>query len=408
MKLLIAAEESPAEGGIDWERLGIDTVLTVCGAGQARKKMEESDVDIVLCDMEMQQETEIEFLEWARRAYPAVQLVILSHDAEFSSIARTMRLGCAAYLLKPASLRELEENIRLAAVRRREAVHYCELEGLRERWEKNLPRILGDFWLDIVERRLEGKREDIIREAEKRGIFFISHSMYGEFLPVLIRIREWKRDIGSRDKRILEFALCNVADEILMRDHMAGQTLCVSEERFVSILMSKRESGIDREACAHHVRELCRACKQYFPFRVSVRMGRPAFAHEIADVIDGLEDPEENPGGEKTITGRAQDFIAANLGERLSRKRVAEALFVNPDYLGRVFRRDAGMLITDYILRKKVEKAQQLLDKTDLAISAVAAEVGFDNFSYFARLFRRRVGMNPQEYRRQCAKRDKG
>ena len=54
------------------------------------------------------------------------------------------------------------------------------------------------------------------------------------------------------------------------------------------------------------------------------------------------------------------------------------------------------------------EKAQQLLDKTDLAISAVAAEVGFDNFSYFARLFRRRVGMNPQEYRRQCAKRDKG
>ena len=92
MKLLIAAEESPAEGGIDWERLGIDTVLTVCGAGQARKKMEESDVDIVLCDMEMQQETEIEFLEWARRAYPAVQLVILSHDAEFSSIARTMRL----------------------------------------------------------------------------------------------------------------------------------------------------------------------------------------------------------------------------------------------------------------------------------------------------------------------------
>ena len=52
-----------------------------------------------------------------------------------------------------------------------------------------------------------------------------------------------------------------------------------------------------------------------------------------------------------------------------------------------------------YIVKKKIEKAQLLLITKDLAIKEIAYTLGYDNYSYFNKLFKKQTGLTPQTYK---------
>jgi transcriptional regulator GlxA family with amidase domain len=58
-----------------------------------------------------------------------------------------------------------------------------------------------------------------------------------------------------------------------------------------------------------------------------------------------------------------------------------------------------GMTPLDYVHALRLEEAKQMLERTDLAIAEVANEIGYEDTSFFGRLFRRKVGLTPAEYR---------
>jgi transcriptional regulator GlxA family with amidase domain len=66
----------------------------------------------------------------------------------------------------------------------------------------------------------------------------------------------------------------------------------------------------------------------------------------------------------------------------------------------RRFTRATGMSPLDYIHALRLEEAKQMLETQDLPVEAVAEEVGYQDNGFFGRLFRRRVGMTPGQYRR--------
>jgi len=57
------------------------------------------------------------------------------------------------------------------------------------------------------------------------------------------------------------------------------------------------------------------------------------------------------------------------------------------------------MALTDYIIKKRISVAKQLLTKTSLSITSISEKVGISYSSYFTKLFKEQVGMTPQEYR---------
>lgn len=69
------------------------------------------------------------------------------------------------------------------------------------------------------------------------------------------------------------------------------------------------------------------------------------------------------------------------------------------EHLCRLFRRTYNQTPSEWINRRKIEYAANLLQQTDLAIVDLASEAGFDNLSYFYRLFKRRFGLSPNQYR---------
>lgn len=66
----------------------------------------------------------------------------------------------------------------------------------------------------------------------------------------------------------------------------------------------------------------------------------------------------------------------------------------------RRFAKTTGMSPIEYVHTLRLEEAKQMLETTDIAIEALANEVGYEDGSFFRRLFRRRVGLTPAEYRR--------
>lgn len=101
------------------------------------------------------------------------------------------------------------------------------------------------------------------------------------------------------------------------------------------------------------------------------------------------------------IISRIQTFIQENLDKELNRDEIANSVFRNPAYLSRLFRKETGLSLTDYIVQVKIEKAKRLLKETNDKVSNIAEGLGYVHFSYFAKLFKKAAGLTPQEYRKQ-------
>jgi AraC-like DNA-binding protein len=100
----------------------------------------------------------------------------------------------------------------------------------------------------------------------------------------------------------------------------------------------------------------------------------------------------------RPTTAAAVDFIEANLGGKVSLAGAARACRLSPCELSRRFRQEQRETFSAYVLRRRIERARALLAAGGQPVSQVAYAVGFNDLSYFARVFRRMVGMPASEY----------
>ena len=74
-------------------------------------------------------------------------------------------------------------------------------------------------------------------------------------------------------------------------------------------------------------------------------------------------------------------------------------MHMNIDYLARIFKKNTGMTLNDYIINEKMEVARNLLITTKLPVGLIAMKVGYSNFSYFSKLYKKTYNKTPAEER---------
>lgn len=110
---------------------------------------------------------------------------------------------------------------------------------------------------------------------------------------------------------------------------------------------------------------------------------------------------EQEP--ERTLSPLVRKVITdvdTDLKEPLTLQYFSEKLGVNGSYLSNLFRRESGKTITQYVTDQRLKHAENLLRYTNKPVRSVAVEVGIGDAQYFSRLFRKKTGMKPTEYRR--------
>lgn len=104
-----------------------------------------------------------------------------------------------------------------------------------------------------------------------------------------------------------------------------------------------------------------------------------------------------------SVVEKVKEYIHQHLSEDLSREDIASHVYLNPDYLTRIFKKETGMSISDYLLQQRMNIAARLLANTGLTVSSIAAQIGYANFSHFSRMFKKYHGKSPLEYRQEHA-----
>ena len=95
---------------------------------------------------------------------------------------------------------------------------------------------------------------------------------------------------------------------------------------------------------------------------------------------------------------RVLDYIGGNLAEDLSLAQLAAIAGMSPHYFAELFKRSTGHAPHRYVLLERIERAKQGLRDNGRGIIEVGLEVGFQNPSHFARMFRKFVGASPSRF----------
>lgn len=131
---------------------------------------------------------------------------------------------------------------------------------------------------------------------------------------------------------------------------------------------------------------------------------------DIAEACSALEQLIDEAFGEEAASPgasdgmisaarRAQESIEAHYFEELSLTSLAELLGLDRAYLSRAFKQVTGANIMLAIAKKRIEKAKERIMRGDLSLSDVADLVGYGDYAYFNRVFRKVEGMSPSEFK---------
>lgn len=98
------------------------------------------------------------------------------------------------------------------------------------------------------------------------------------------------------------------------------------------------------------------------------------------------------------------DYIDSHYQEEITRNELAQLVYLNQDYLSRLFKRETGMSISAYLLKKRLDIARELLENTNMPANVISMRAGYENYPYFSRLFHENTGYSPMEYRKKHKK----
>lgn len=528
-QLLIVDDEIHAvravQAGVDWAELSISHIHVAHNIKQAMGIFGEHPIDIMICDIEMPQGSGIELLSWVRERHSLTESIFLTCHSNFTYAKEALQLGSLDYMLKPVRFNELRAVVLRGVERinekREQHISKAESQYYAKLWHTNRSILMERFWQDVMDQRVSGPKR--IRDVLHSRNLPIRETE--SFLPILIFVQRWAEKMNSQDKRLMEYALANAADHMILRGDEHGQLVRISSDAFLVMLPASERTVDHMEDMGQICQIYIESCNRYFRCDISCYVGERGWIHEMAvrynsliclkdsnmnrsnhvfflseemnssesiDVIqmnvwlkmleqgayDAILSESErylnslkDVGGLKaevlqqffqnflqmlysfiqfkewqayqvlgeviaieqmsqavrsvtdlqtwvkyaleqtikfgdsmedtqSLMDRIITFIKQHLDQAISREDIARHVNLHPDYLSRRFKKETGKSIVEFIVEEKIIMAKQLLVTTNMSVSDIALCVGYSNFSYFSKIFKHGVQMNPIQYRK--------
>lgn len=99
------------------------------------------------------------------------------------------------------------------------------------------------------------------------------------------------------------------------------------------------------------------------------------------------------------VSRQINAFIENNLREKLDSDTICRQFYISRTKLYQISVQSFGMGIAQYVTYKRIERAKKLMRSDDMTVTAIAREVGVDDYNYFCKLFRKAVGVPPGKYK---------
>ncbi|AIQ44346.1 helix-turn-helix domain-containing protein [Paenibacillus sp. FSL R5-0912] len=203
--------------GVNWSALQVEDVCLAENVDQAIACLEQQTVDLLICDIEMPGRSGLELLAWVKQYSPGTLTIMLTCHADFEYAQRAIHHGAFHYLLKPVDYGELMKVASTALAEINKQKEQQQFEALigdyRRKWEHQLPLLVERFWQDILRQRAAPALESLQISANTYDLDLQPDDRY---FIALLGLEQWKENLSARDETIMEYALRNLAEELLL------------------------------------------------------------------------------------------------------------------------------------------------------------------------------------------------
>ena len=132
-------------------------------------------------------------------------------------------------------------------------------------------------------------------------------------------------------------------------------------------------------------------------------LNAPSLFASLKILLDSLWENGEDKGSDSSSVVQQVEqihrYIERSYHENITLTALAEQYHMDASYLSRIFSQKYGETIIAFLTRIRMEKAAELMKDQDKKLETISFLVGYDDYNYFSRVFRKKMGCSPREYR---------
>ncbi len=421
MKMLICDDEEPTlrllENILDWKSLGINEIRKASDGAEALSIIKDYSPDILITDIIMPEMDGLELISRIREDEIEIQIIILSAYNEFKYAQKAISYGVRGYLLKPLDEDKLEQLIiesveEIQSDMSRKLVHQKSLDYAAERLLRNLLYPRNDFEeyrkiMNMLEINLDLGNFQMVLLSITRLDYnnYITSTenrkpvdMITQITGILKTYYEGKTYFfeNTPDEYIMLLAECSN----LTRDKViAGCLEAVQKEKDISVVIAL--SSLYNSCFNLHsaYEEVCSYISKKYLFENTLILKPEMFRSKNGQPADF------NPGGDRSRYIRsAKKYIGSHYSENINLDDICSYAGISKNYFCHLFRSETGISIWEFLTEYRIEKAKELLAGSDMKNYEISYQIGYENPSYFSRIFRKLTGKRPSDYRNDIRK----
>ncbi len=334
---------------IDWEKYNF-TISSVAKNGkEAIDKIRSTYPDLIITDIKMPGLDGLGLIQYIRESLndKNMAFIILSGYDDFDYAKEAIKYNVRSYLLKPVDEDELINVIKIVNKE-------LSRENIFEFFYNKRVKQFNDKFIDIEEFKM---LLDAIENDKKLVIEECINVIFSYFDKVKLHPRLIKIHLDNY--------LINLSNIIA---DMGGT--------FDSII--KRYSLFELDISTLNI--------------IHLKNSLIEFSRESAMYISELK---KSCG----IINKVKQYIKNNYYRNIKLKDIAKMFYVNPAYLGQLFKKETGFNYCQYLNKIRIQNAKKILKRTDLHIYQIAEKVGYKDSDYFIIKFRESENCTPMEYK---------
>ena len=452
-KILIADDESSVRESlrmsIPWEEFDAEVVGCVGTGKEALELAEKNEIDIAILDIRMPGINGLEVCAALRKMKEDLQLIIISGYAEFSYAERAMEFGVLGYCLKPLDYDKIKKLLVKAIgilERNRNADRCVDFADIIESEDEPLlSERLRRIPLDPEKFYLCVSIGEVSCPFEGNGISFLMgrqfHVCLTESLPSEEKLQQGITDgllgIGYEKNPISVHELKDTLQLCKVRAYQffleEKPSVCCEEkaDRSQEILSEMTSDMVrkDWKSIYERLYGLRMDTNRDFDITFCVKLNNRIYSseafsdvesdyyiydfaqlvteyHTYSNMLEQLEQAvlgiEENLNAREYSNAsfmKLLSWIQKNYKNDISLTQAAQEMHMNPNYVSRMFKREAGETFVHYVTQLRMEEAAKLLTTTNRSVVDISMEVGFSDYFYFLKQFKKYSNKTPSQYR---------
>lgn len=444
--IIVDDEKWALEGfksSINWEAAGFNISKTYNSGFKALTYLEKDNPDLLITDIKMPRVNGIDLLKHAKKINPDIEVLLVSGHRDFSYARDALLNGASGYILKPYDKKDIYNNLTM-------------IKGKLQNREINLfKKLIEQKSLSIIP--VLEKKGIVLNGLEKYSIIVSNKILTnnksfpyknGTYLTFI------QQDIKSIiDDYIIIGGVTNLkyAKDLykgiqLAYDFYQSHYIRRNETRFIrhikwerknlnfasdlidlvetkkreqiEIFFNKMQCNIiSKEGDITNILKFYNTMVSFLTLKNRSKLGYITSAEDLIkkypNIKDLLSEIREEirsltqvpsmlfpPDYNNYLVSQTIEIINNNFKNQVNIQEIAHDFSTSPSYLSQVFKKETGQTIINYLTTLRIDEAKDLLISTRETVSIISDMVGYQDYFYFTKIFKKHIGVSPSKYRK--------